>query len=311
MKLNSFATGILSFMIVLLLMPIGHALMILNEHIMGHYKLLGAFIIGFVGLIILAIGIVKNNKAALATILGLLGGILIWTGWIEFSFVWIAEKLKVSPLMKDGEITTKPEYLVMLSSLGLLMTFIVLFMFSRTKCTFFNWFQRIFKLKNNLRINDNSYKPYAVITFIESIMIIWTFYLVLLIVYDDDIAGDFHPATYIVAFGSLIWSLYLLAKLLKINKFDYSIRYAVPTVIIFWNFIEILGRWEFFDEVWVQPVKYQLENGLIVLALIGFIIFYIYGNNTKIKDDSQKFKKLKNERTLFLQHKKKQSLPVD
>ncbi len=285
MKLNSVKTGILSFMIVLLLMPIGHTLMILNEIIFKESKFIGAFFIGLLGLILLAIGVVKNSKVTLATILGLIGGILVWTGWIEFSFVWIAEKLGVAPLMENGEVVTKPEYLVMLSSLGLLLTFMVLFLFTRTKCTFYNWFQRIFNLKNLLKHHEGGFKPLAMITFIEVVMIMWTFYIVLLVVYDNDIAGDRHAATYIVAFGSLVWSAYLIAKLLKINKFDYSIRYAIPTVIIFWNCVEILGRWDYFKEVWVHPAEHWLENSLIGLALITFVIFYFYGNSIREKTE--------------------------
>lgn len=304
MKLNSLKTGMLSFMIVLLLMPIGHTLMVLNEQVLGGYKYIGAFILGCIGLGLLILGLFKNHKMTQATILGLLGGILVWTGWIEFSFVWIAEKLEVAPLVENGEVVTKPEYLVMLSSLGLLLTFIVLFIFTKTKCTFFNWFQKVFNFKNQLKHNDNDFKPLAVITFIESIMIMWTFYLVLLIVYDKDIAGDRHPATYIVAFSTLLWSLYLIVKLIKINRLDYAIRYAIPTVIIFWNFIEILGRWNFFKEIWVHPMEHRIENAMIVMALIGFIVFYLYENKVKEKANIKRRETFRDDRQLRINQKK-------
>lgn len=300
MNSNSLKSGIISFMIVLLLMPIGHTLMILNEKILEGHKLTGAFIIGVLGLILLIVGILNNHKAALATILGLLGGILVWTGWIEFSFVWIAEKLKVPPLMEDGEIATKPEYLVMLSSLGLLITFIVMFIFSRTKCTLFIWFQKVFKFRKHIKASEVNFRPLALTTFVEVIMIIWTFYILLLVVYDNDIAGDRHPATYIVAGGSLIWSAYLIAKLLKINKFDYAIRYAVPTVVIFWNVIEILGRWDYFEEVWVLPMEHKFENAMISLALICFIVFFFYGSKANEKTMSKRRQKyLENKQNLI------------
>jgi len=275
---KKFIYGIAAFMIVLLLMPIGHALMVLNEKLLTNHMFLGAFCIGILGFIALQIGVRFNQKKGLATLLGLLGGILVWTGWVEFSFVWIAHKLEVQPLIENGEISTKPEYLVMLSSLGLLVSMLTYFVFSKTRCQFFNWIQQ-----NLLRIQvkqntDSSKKPLALTTFIETVMILWTFYLVLLLVYDKDIAGDKHPLTYLVAFGSLFWSMYLVLNLLKINKFDYAIRYAVPTVIIFWNFVEILGRWNLFTEIWVQPKDYWLENTIIFLCLVGFISYYIYEN---------------------------------
>jgi hypothetical protein len=110
-------------------------------------------------------------------------------------------------------------------------------------------------------------------------MIIWTFYVVLLLVYDEQIAGDRHIATYIVGFGSLLWSLYLISKLVRIQSFDYAIRYAVPTVIIFWNFVEILGRWDLFKEIWVHPMEYKWEVSAFFIILA--IILYIFIKNPK------------------------------
>lgn len=49
----------------------------------------------------------------------------------------------------------------------------------------------------------------------------------------------------------------------------YAVRYAIPTVIIFWNAIEILGRWNFFEEVWIEPEKYIFET---IMIIGGFII---------------------------------------
>lgn len=281
MRLNSFKIGIIAFLLVLFLMPLGHALMVLTEILLGNHKLLGAFSIGFLGFILLVIGILKDKRNAVSTILGLMAGILVWTGWIEFSFVWIAEKLAVPALKENGEVVTKPEYLIMMSSLGLLSAFILLFLFSQSRCTFFNWFQKVFRLKQKLKLSNQHYKPLAMITFIETVMILWTFYIVLLLVYDKDIAGDKHPATFVVAFGSLLWSFYLMMKLVKISQIDYAIRYAIPTVIIFWNFIEITGRWNLFKEIWVHPAEHWIENTLILISLIVAIIYYFYENNVK------------------------------
>ncbi len=276
--LRKYKRGIFAFLIVLLFMPIGHTLMVLNQKILMQHQLIGAFIIGVLGLICLYAGIIKDDKKSSATLYGLLAGILIWTGWIEFSFVWIAEKLHIPPLIENGEISTKPEYLVMMSSLGLLVTIFVFFLFSNTKCQFFVWFQKIFKFRDKVNTISTNTRLTAVITFIETIMILWFFYILLLMVYDKDIAGDKHIATYIVAFGSLFWSIYLFLNLIKINKYDYAIRYAVPTVIIFWNFIEIIGRWNLFNEIWVHPFEHWLENLVIFSSLMFFTIYYIYEN---------------------------------
>lgn len=281
-KLTRYKKGILSFLIVLLFMPIGHALMVLNENIFEHQKFIGAFVIGLLGVFSLAFGMQKDANKATATMLGLVAGILIWTGWVEFSFVWMAEKLHVAPLIENGEVATKPEYLVMMSSLGLLLAMLVYFGLSHTKCQFFNWFQKLARIKPI--IGQNGTRPVAMTTFVETVMILWTFYIVLLLVYDQDIAGDKHPATYFVAFGSLFWSVYLFLNLVRISKLDYAIRYAIPTVIIFWNFVEVIGRWDLFKEIWVHPFEHWIENLMILVLLMGFSAYYLketYGFGAK------------------------------
>jgi len=275
MSFSKVKYGIFSFIIVLLLMPIGHALMVLTERFFHTNMLLAAFGIGIAGTSLVFLGIVKDQNKKTATLLGLLGGILVWTGWVEFSFVWIAQKLNVSPLMENGEVATKPEYLVMMSSLGLLSVFTMFFLSSQTRCQFFSWFQKMFGIKVRTRMLEKAEKFIAVTTFIETIMILWMFYIVLLLVYDNDIAGSNHPITYVVAFGSLFWSIYLFLRLIKIQEFDYAIRYAVPTVIIFWNFVEVMGRWDLLNEIWVEPTEYVMEVSIIFALFFAFTWYYV------------------------------------
>ncbi|MDP7568245.1 MAG: hypothetical protein QF383_07625 [Flavobacteriales bacterium] len=275
MSFSKVKYGIFSFIIVLLLMPIGHALMVLTERFFHTNMLLAAFGIGIAGTSLVFLGIVKDQNKKTATLLGLLGGILVWTGWVEFSFVWIAQKLNVSPLMENGEVATKPEYLVMMSSLGLLSVFTMFFLSSQTRCQFFSWFQKVFGIKVRTRMLEKAEKFIAVTTFIETIMILWMFYIVLLLVYDNDIAGSNHPITYVVAFGSLFWSIYLFLRLIKIQEFDYAIRYAVPTVIIFWNFVEVMGRWDLLNEIWVEPTEYVMEVSIIFALFFAFTWYYV------------------------------------
>ncbi len=262
--------GILAFIFVLLLIPIGHALMVLAETVIPEYTLFIAFLLGLAGIALLIYGLPSSRHILTSTMLGFLAGILVWTGWVEFSFVWIAHKLNVAPQMENGEVATKPEYLVMMSSVGLLAFMLIFLLFSRTRCTFYRWFQRNLGLRDLISGVQN--RPVAVTTFFETIMIVWTFYVLLLLAYDEDIAGTYHWFTYLVGFGSLLWSLFLIRNLLTIPTFDFAVRYAIPTVIIFWNFIEVLGRWNFLEEIWIDPLGHWVENTLILLTFVGFLL---------------------------------------
>jgi len=290
MKLKKPFTGIIAFIIILFSMALGHTGMILMEHIFGHeYVYLVALVLGFFGLIILVWGVVSVSDIK-ATFFGLFGGMFIWTGWVEFAYVYYANRYGVEPLMVGGEIVTKPEYLIMPSSVGFWAVFMIYyFLGTRSGCNFFNWFQK----KMNIQ-NINELKPAkrnsAISTFLELTLLMWTFYLVLLFVYDDQFMGDRHPMAYFVAFGSLVWSLFLMKKLLRINDMAYAIRYSIPTVIIFWNFVEILGRWDVFKEIWIEPQKYWLEMLLTAIAFIVLLIISVTthkkrkgGNKTEAK----------------------------
>lgn len=246
--------GVLAFLICLLLMPVGHALMVLNEQVLHAGKFISACCIGVLGVAVLLWGIGRRMGDAHKSLCGLLAGILVWTGLVEFSFVWIAEKLSVPHLTENGEVVTKAEYLVMLSSAGLLASVILMFMLGPTRCQFFRWCQRTFGIRRAIRqaVPEVPPRPLAVTVFMETIVIIWAFYILLLLAYDPHIAGNRHPFTYIVAFGSLVWSSFLFAKLMRIKAFDHALRYAIPTVIIFWNFVDVAGRWNLFAEVWVD-----------------------------------------------------------
>lgn len=130
MKLTSPWTGILSFIIVLFMMPLGHAAMILMEKILGHNLLyLAALLLGVIGVGLLVLGI-YSKKEITATFAGLFGGMLVWTGWVEFAYVYYANRYGVQPLIENGEIVTKPEYLIMPSSVGFWAIIMLFYIFS-------------------------------------------------------------------------------------------------------------------------------------------------------------------------------------
>ncbi len=273
MKIKKPFIGILAFLIVLFTMPLGHAAMIIMEKSFGHaYIYHAAILVGFIGLSLLVWGVISANETK-ATFLGLFGGLFIWTGWIEFAFVYYANRYGVEPLMVNGEVVTKPEYLIMPSSVGFwAILMIYYFLGSRTGCRFFNWLQNKLKIKRIMEFKPAK-RNVAMTTLMELTALLWTFYLVLLFVYDDNFIGDRHAVSYIVAFGSLLWSLFLFVKLIRITKMAYAIRYAIPTVIIFWTFIEILGRWDVFKEIWVEPSKYWLE--MLITAIVFIVLLFI------------------------------------
>ena len=277
MKLTSPWTGILSFLIVLFTMPLGHAAMILMEKLLGHdYLYPAAFGLGVLGVVMLLVGIISKKETS-ATFWGLFGGLFVWTGWIEFGYVYFANRFGVQPLIENGEVVTKPEYLIMPSSYGFWAIVMLFYIFStRSGCNFFNWIQRKIHYGQPVETLQPIVRNVAMTTFMVLNVLLWTCYMVLLFAYDTEFLGDRHPVTMLIAFGSLAWSIYLFIRLLKIKKLAYAIRYAIPTVIIFWTFVEILGRWDMLTEIWVEPSHYWLEMTMMAVAflvLLGVLLF--------------------------------------
>ena len=258
--------GLLAFVIVFVVQALGHTVMIAMENLFGkEYIFQSAFALGLVGAVLLFIGMKSQNEVA-ATWLGFWAGTLLWTGWIEFAFVWSGDYLGVPDLMDPnmpGQIATKAEYLVMMSSVGILFATLAYFTMNKeTKCNFFLWFQRNAGMRTG-KPNPTHERNFAAITALETIYVVWFFYLLLLFMYDESILGDRHPVTYGVFFINVIWAVYLFQRLMKFWKVTTAIRYGIPTAIISWNLVEIAGRWHLFTEFWEHPQDFGLEMSLI------------------------------------------------
>lgn len=264
--------GLIAFIIVFVVQALGHTVMIVMEDVWPgeDYIYQSAFAMGLLGAFLLFVGMKKNDDAVAATWYGFWAGTFLWTGWIEFSFVWAGNYLNVPDLMDPnvpGEIATKAEYLVMMSSLGIMCATLVYFLLNKeTKCNFFKWFHRHMGLSTG-RPNRHHERNFAAITALETIYVIWFFYLLLLFMYEETILGDRHPVVYGIFFLNIIWAIYLFQRLMKFWKVTTAIRYGIPTAIIAWNVVEIAGRWHLFTEFWERPQDFAVEMGLLTAGI--------------------------------------------
>jgi hypothetical protein len=282
--------GTASFLIVLFTMPLGHALMILMEHLLSPAALhCSAFAMGAAGVALTITGVFASGDTR-QTLWGLFGGLLFWTGWVEFLFVYFAHRFGVQPLLNEsGVVVTKPEYLILPASFGFWAMFMLFYLFSvKTGCNFFTYLQKLFFRNINTPVKPQPVTRHvSIVTFMELNLILWTSYLLLLFCYDDNFIGDRHPVTALVAFSCLAGSLFMFRRLLRIGQWGYAIRYAIPTVIIFWTFVEVLGRWNLFREIWIEPMKYKTEMITVLIAFIILLCFMLYHNASKKKKESK------------------------
>ena len=268
-----------SFIMVLFTMPLGHAVMILMEHFLDettlHYS---AFAMGFVGMLMVIAGVFAKGDTR-QTLWGLFGGLLFWTGWVEFLFMYFANRFGTQPELDPvtGEIVTRPEYLILPASFGFWMMVMIMYLFStRNGCNFINWWQRLlFKGKKNEIAARPMTRHTSIVTFMELMMILWASYLLLMFCYDDVFLGENHPVTLLVGLGCLIGSFFILAKRLRIVSWGANIRMAIATVVVFWTPIEVLGRMDLFSEIWTDPLNHVMEMVIILVVFVA-LVFYLW-----------------------------------
>ena len=274
-KKKNWWKSIASFLLVLCTMPLGHAMMIIMENTMTPAAVhCSAFCMGLAGLLLVIGGVfVKGNTKQ--TVCGLIGGLLFWTGWVEFLFQYYATRWGTQPEMENGEVVTRPEYLILPASFGMWMMVMTLYIFStKNGCNFINWWQRMIlrSHKNEIAARPMTHHT-SIVTFMELNMILWASYLLLMFCYDKNFLGDRHPITSIVAAGCLLGSIFIFRKQLKLSSWGANIRMAIATVIVFWVPVEVLGRLNFFHEFWVEPEKYATQ---IVSILVAFVVLMVY-----------------------------------
>ena len=269
---------IVSFLVVLCAMPLGHALMILMEHFIPEQGLHAcAFIMGAVGLALVITGVfVKGDTRQ--TLLGLFGGLLFWTGWVEFLLQYYAARYGVQPEIVNGEVVTRPEYLIMPATFGFWMLIMTVYVFSvKTGCYFITWIQkRIFGRRKDEIVTRPLTRHTSITTFMELNMMMWACYLLLMFCYDSRFLGDHHPVTMIVGAGCLVGAVLMFLKELRIASWGANIRMAVATVIVFWTPVEIMGRINLFNAIWVAPMEHVTEMVIILAAFLLLGAYLIY-----------------------------------
>lgn len=271
--------AIASFLFVLFMMPLGHALMIIMEHTMDestlHYS---AFAMGAVGMVMVAIGVfVKGDTKQ--TLWGLFGGLLFWTGWVEFLFMYFANRFGTQPQLDPvtGEVVSRPEYLILPASFGFWMMVMMMYVFStRNGCNFINWCQRRILGHNKTEIAARPMTRHSsIVTFMELMMILWGSYLLLMFCYDDRFLGDHHPVTLLIGLGCFIGSFFIFAKQLRIPSWGANIRMAIATVIVLWTPVEIMGRMNLFQEIWIAPMQHKPEMFTILAAFLLLAVYLV------------------------------------
>ncbi len=260
------AVGLLAFTAVLLWKPSAHALTVILHHtVTGPAQYVVAALIGLAGFALVWRGFGRDELTA--TSLGFMGGALIWMGWFEYSFDGFAHLLAVPPLLHEGNPLLSPNLLLIEASAVAYLAVLVFAGANKdTRCRMFLWFHRNFRLRPG-DPTPGYRRQFSRITAMEMVFVNWFFYILNILLLDPRVIGPRQPATYAAWFVLLAWGAYLLlARLWQYTAIAGAIRYAIPTVGVFWITVEMGAQFGWYREIWVRPFDFPITNLAFVAA---------------------------------------------
>lgn len=281
MTKQSVLRGLLSFLAILLMMPLGHAFVILlGKHLEGSALAISAILLGLAGIIIAITGN-RLRSEAMQVLTGSFGAILFWGAWVEFIYISYGQSLQVPPLMEGDTVLTKPEYLMMPTSIPFaVLAFIMYIYLAETR-----W-GLILLFRKWLRINPDNVARHVVNSvraFIDLLLLIWWAYLILLVEFDRGFLGERHPVTMIFATICLVCGLILLIRSLKAPTWASGLRQAIVTVCVLWTYIEVMIKLKMFTEIWIYPERYFVEMIMLLVAMVSTLFIIAYMGHKGIK----------------------------
>ena len=193
---------------------------------------------------------------------GVLGGLGMWFAF-EYSLMYGGDRMGVTYTFNGSY----PEYRIMKwTFMLLLMVFTYLLFQESVRCNFIYYLRRKLRLMRGV-VATGKISNYGPRTAFQYIMVTWTFYVLLMIGYDEQLFGPQSWFIYTLFFASFSVFFYLCYKLLSYDKFGANLKYAIPTVTILWNDVEILAKWGMLKEPWVHinwPIMSVIIAGFCV-----------------------------------------------
>jgi len=267
--------GVFSLIMVWCSLALGHSLVVLQHasNPMGAIDTTFSLALGFGGFVLVWIGMKRPENQA--TLLGWLGGNLIWCGWFEWTWRYTAHLLEIEPVLDNGMMILSSELLMIQATTLLVVAMLIFFGANKdTRCRMFMWFHRNFKLRPD-KMTPGYKRQHARTAAIETVFLIWTIYLFAIFINDPRGIRYDSIAAMAITVGFVIWAIYLINKLLKIRGLGAAFRYAIPTGNIAWLPIEGFSRWGLYPEIWVKPTIYPvLMSMILMIFIIGAVLMY-------------------------------------
>ncbi len=263
-------TGLLAFTFAFLTIPLGHALMAAAARGGSSVEVATAVTLSALGgwLLWRSRGTAAESRQ---TVMGLLAGVCLWTGLVEYVFKFAAVRLGIG----ETPYGRKGEYVLLEQTWGLLLLVMGYLLFREgIRCRMFLYLREKLGISPAGRRGGSPDPPdesdpinYAPRAAFEYIGVTWAFYVLALLVLDPQIAGPVSWPTALVCLGTLAGGGFCFVRLLRLDAFGYALRYAIPTAVMLWVPIEILVKWKVMGEPRITlhpPTMFVLVAGFLL-----------------------------------------------
>jgi hypothetical protein len=246
--------GLKAFLVVLLVMPLGHACTVIALRLPPQGQIAVTIICVMLAAVVMYISrFIKSS--AWDTFCGLIAGTLLWAGLVE---IWV--KLGAKAIGAE-------EQKVMELTLAIIIPLILYFLFNEnTRCNLF------ISLRKGLHTQKGAVREIPIEnwgprTAFKMFTLIWMGHVVLFFAYDPDFFGTQSLFCKIFFISCLIGGTYLFYRLTKAEEMGFAYRYAIPTVVVIWSCIETLAKWKILSEPWIT-----LNPAFLILVVVVFVL---------------------------------------
>jgi len=224
----------------------------------GDWAFWGFLLMGLAGIVLVAAFLHRDELSA--SIAGYAGGLLIWHGFSEGCLRFFADRFQV-PSVDYGSFPLSGRYALLMSTATIMLgVFTVYGLLNReTRCNFMRWILR--RLHWSPGDPTPGYRrSVARIAAMETIFVQWAIFLLFL--YLGGLGNGFYAAM-------LIWTAWLLWRLVRIPRAGAAFRYAIPIAIILFSLVEVFAFFGIYPEYWKNILLYPVANFVTVALLAG------------------------------------------
>jgi len=246
--------GLKAFLVVLLVMPLGHACTVIALRLPPQGQIAVTIICVMLAAVVMYISrFIKSS--AWDTFCGLIAGTLLWAGLVE---IWV--KLGAKAIGAE-------EQKVMELTLAIIIPLILYFLFNEnTRCNLFISLRKVLHTQKGA-VREIPIETWGPRTAFKMFTLIWMGHVALFFAYDPDFFGTQSLFCKIFFISCLIGGTYLFFRLTKAEEMGFAYRYAIPTVVVIWSCIETLAKWKILSEPWIT-----LNPAFLILVVVVFVL---------------------------------------